>query len=548
MLATSVSPFAASEVWLTAKKLSFFELTDFYFGASKTRRPFARACSLMRALGTRSILVENELEKRAYFATEYRAVAEEFRGLRSSDPTVSQITFFSLDSKKAEKALGKNDSSGIMGACIVIRPRKNKRLSPYLFEAVLQAPKTSYKGALNRNYYHIEAEPGITVRGNGYLIPTSYFCQQNGINSVCAHSALKMALWHATDDFQFSTNAINKRTKRNASNDAKRKAWRPSDGLHIQDIQAVCESVGVQTLVLDCSEKPGISPFEYAYLLIESRIPTIIVFSPDRSSTGINHVVPLIGHDINGDLWLPQAVDHYSGMPRRGLVGGERDYMSSVEYVPHLLIHDDIVGPYLSIGRTALHSDVLKDKDPGGRIEWVIGLVPQKGPALPGAPYNAQVYGARLFANLWHEQLNYVAGPWSKRLSESPFSQTNVVLRTLLVSRKEYAQHLEEIKDHYGVRANLSQAARRLLNQLDEYFWMIEFSLPSLYTANRSKLGELLLPLDIAALPDVSSGTKEVRAPFPLAFRFVNSMNGFRRGWFDLKFRSHTPLMKSAWR
>jgi hypothetical protein len=44
----------------------------------------------------------------------------------------------------------------------------------------------------------------------------------------------------------------------------------------------------------------------------------------------------------------------------------------------------------------------------------------------------------------------------------------------------------------------------------DELFWMVEFSLPEIYTGNRTKLGEVLLRANIA--PDVSNIMKSFLA------------------------------------
>ena len=70
-----------------------------------------------------------------------------------------------------------------------------------------------------------------------------------------------------------------------------------------------------------------------------------------------------------------------------------------------------------------------------------------------------------------------------------------LVLRTILTDKKAYEQHLREIHDPDG--NTLEEALiREICDELPDYFWLTELTLPDLYTANKRKLGDVLFKKD----------------------------------------------------
>jgi hypothetical protein len=68
-----------------------------------------------------------------------------------------------------------------------------------------------------------------------------------------------------------------------------------------------------------------------------------------------------------------------------------------------------------------------------------------------------------------------------------------MVLRPILVTKEEYIRHLEAISDwgNKQVFRYFLPLMKKFLT--DEYYWLIELSLPELFSANRRKVGEVLL-------------------------------------------------------
>jgi hypothetical protein len=549
--------------YLTTARLSYFELAEELFGAASTARPFTRICTLMRQCRAQTVVVHRHVEQERYYRRRYPAVVDEIAHL-PYPATVTQVTFVETAIPKARRQLARAEPgkpSGILATCVIITPlpgrtgRKKKRATrlpgPYVYEAVVTFPSVPVAGRriqLLHNYYHVRDGIPVWVLGREHELEGAYFCQQNGITSACAHSAIKMALWHAKDDYQLSTKRINDTARANARAEAgEGRPFRrvsPRRGLTIGDIQAVCARVGVRTFVMDCEKQPGAAPFEFAYLLVESGIPTIMIFTPDPQQPQVQHTVPVLGHDMNVDLWLPAAVENYERLSRRGLVSSNRSHLSSVEYAAHLLVHDDLLGPYMGLDRNALSNTLLKSKDDGGRVDCIIGVLPQSL-ELPAAPYFAQQAASRLFQELWRAELRGVRDPWKKRLEAEPFKDTTLVLRTLAMRKEHYLAWLRNAKDHKGRRAEITAATRKVLeHRLPERFWMVEFSLPRLFTANKGKLGEMLLPLEAAELKGVEAPTDTVRLPEPYVFRFVNRLNAYDHGVHQLDFATHTPLFR----
>jgi len=139
-------------------------------------------------------------------------------------------------------------------------------------------------------------------------------------------------------------------------------------------------------------------------------------------------------------------------------------------------VHDDNFGPYLCIPREYLSFDRFRllygihwnhyalcyDKIELIALERLKQFADQY-PVLPGIPwYNRFAAHAR---------------------------QGMLVLRSVFIHKDEYIE-----KCCTGINDDTN--AGLLLNNLPDYFWMVEVSCPELFSASRSKFGEILLSCD----------------------------------------------------
>jgi hypothetical protein len=115
-------------------------------------------------------------------------------------------------------------------------------------------------------------------------------------------------------------------------------------------------------------------------------------------------------------------------------------------------------------------------------------------------PVRAEIIGADyLFTIL--PQLPPDNNPWVERLAHYA-NEHKLVLRPYLLDPAEYTAHLEKVKDWQGkpVRETLIRALRANLTK--ERLWMIELSVPELFSANLRKVGEVLVRAELLPAVD----------------------------------------------
>ena len=108
-------------------------------------------------------------------------------------------------------------------------------------------------------------------------------------------------------------------------------------------------------------------------------------------------------------------------------------------------------------------------------------------------PIDAEVIGADYLFRILPE-LKGLNSPWGQRLQEYAFRNL-LVLRPILISLSKYAKHLRRLSDWNGDRFR-----EELLQQIETLpempVWMVELSIPELFSTNRRKVGEVLLCAD----------------------------------------------------
>jgi hypothetical protein len=191
------------------------------------------------------------------------------------------------------------------------------------------------------------------------------------------------------------------------------------------------------------------------------------------------------------------------------------------------LIHDDNFGPYFAFSSRALEFDEKV------KARWIVALHPI-WPAV--RPDYAEGVAAALLANLLPSLAPLGNGRWFDMMSRN---QLRYVLRTILMERSKYLEHIRESKAHD--MSVVSEPEVSLFNDLPERFWMVEISLPQLYAGNRSKLGEVLIDaLSEPSADDFRTSLLALRVPSILVKR---GDNGLLR-WFPLSMRAHSPIFQ----
>ena len=120
-------------------------------------------------------------------------------------------------------------------------------------------------------------------------------------------------------------------------------------------------------------------------------------------------------------------------------------------------------------------------------VAYVIATFPKQ---VQTDAISAEVIGADyLFSIL--PQLPHLDEPWESRLAYYA-SKHLLVLRPILIDSANYAEHLAKVSDWTGkgIRKNLIEGLKHMT---PEKLWMVELSVPELFSANRRKIGEVLL-------------------------------------------------------
>jgi hypothetical protein len=168
--------------------------------------------------------------------------------------------------------------------------------------------------------------------------------------------------------------------------------------------------------------------------------------------------------------------------------------------------------------------------DPNVKPHWIIALQSVKANVLPAY---AETLASLVLQNVLPSFAGQQGARWLEYISRQ---QWTYVLRPLLVSKQAYYAHAQALTGHDGSKMNAADLAR--LSCLPDYFWLAEFSLPSLYTGNRSKLGEVFVdaitPLNPANPTDLILG---LRIPQFLVMKEVAGLQGA-----PCALESHAPI------
>jgi hypothetical protein len=231
--------------------------------------------------------------------------------------------------------------------------------------------------------------------------------------------------------------------------------------------------------------------------------------------------VTVFGHTRNSDEWHPHAIPGYSGP-------ASAPFYRSRAWVDHLVIHDDNFGPYYTLSSGAFEVDKTI------AAHWIIGIHPEHHPEI--LPSYAENVAAIVLKGSLANFAAFGAGNWFSYLSSRPWAY---VLRPILMSRDAYKAHLLASIGHDQTKAMPGELDPA--DGLPKWFWRVEFSLPALFTGNRSKLGEVLIRSEVNGARTDIDLVECVRLPSLMAIK--NSAGAFDVHKISLK--SHSPYYTS---
>ncbi|WP_157223326.1 hypothetical protein [Rhodovulum sp. PH10] len=442
----------------------FFDLIHKYWRAGDKANDLAfhRICTFARKHGATDLAIQCALD-RADVREEIEVLNDSYGSVGTAEAVT--ITFFVQPS--AAQSIHAIANECIIGTLTIINYKAENSQEwecSYIYEAIIVPPfqvdNTGRRLKVTNNFMVYDAKFDRTIHDRDYTFNGVYYCQQNSLTHVCAHACLRMAL-----------NTINYTSPPITSNKINQTLTLlpPIQGLTIDEIVKFAKDVnGVAPMVADCSK---VLREDYLAILssyVESGCMVLLVFTING---GIEHVVTVFGYTRNSDEWHPQAVPAYSG-PKTA------QYYSGSAWVDHFLIHDDNFGPYYALSSRAL------EVDPEVAAHWIIAI---SDFAADFSPHYAESL-ASVVALSFDELAGYGNGKWFDYITGI---QHTYVMRAILMKRSKYKDHLIDLRGHDGTALVPEEIA--LTDQLPEWFWMVEFSLPPLFTGNKSKLGEIFI-------------------------------------------------------
>ncbi|MES2442810.1 MAG: hypothetical protein V4574_08260 [Pseudomonadota bacterium] len=355
----------------------------------------------------------------------------------------------------------------------------------------------------------------------------TYFCQQNGVSSICGHCAVRM-LVRTSSETKLTVPKLNEDWRYKGSS---RSTVSSSDIRRaLQKCQLEVKSYRFDHRASQNHEDPpgggaraaGGHTAEQIWnrlsQMAESGVPALFIHSSESRRN--DHVVPIFGHTFNSDEWHPIAsTRHRNGNSTTAL---------STSWVDHLVIHDDLLGPYYCLSRAGLRLAKSPSRAPAGVAGAAAGSAAPTGfqqlikKLLPGdhqpgkslhpkkllvvvpknvsrSPIDIEAQARQRLAYVERiilEQGLTVQGRWWDLFNDR---RERRVLRTILITKAEYMESLWRYHTAGGrIFIDTLTADQRAFSEalnlvLPEKFWVTEVSLPNMLLASRSKLGEFLI-------------------------------------------------------
>lgn len=543
--------------WLNCRgNFSFYRMINsIWEDRDSNNRALHRMCSLMRKMGAKTVVIEDlNLDDDEEIKEEYISLRDSIADIGHDEVTrifkkfshnfdfysIKKITFINKEINENIKELVKFQEvidnfkdNDFLGYAIIINAKWTYIAEPddsnesnlylkksYILRAVVQTPFNICQGICDEvqndyiecisgripvynTYYHVAREFACAI-GNknktikSYKLKGTYFSQQNGITSVCAHSALKMLLNNMQDGSQ---NGLI--TTAEVNNKIESKLTTGKINIKKQDIENFLKNLKYKTIYRDFFNEPNLSYCNFLHILIESSCPCLLLFTTNDSQ----HIVPIIGHTLNPDIWNPEAEIYYgmrnihndfSSIPIYNDISEQdreklRKFSPASKWIDNLIIHDDNFGMYLSVPVGVLERNTIPILDPTFRVCGVIGLMPDNINITGMEAEQASKYLANKILRQYKKD-DWEDNFWIKYLYEK--NSAPFVVRTALMSRERYQKHLgykleNRHKDSEG-RQFTDKEIEDITSHLPDIFWVSEFSLSDIYLTNKTKIFDVI--------------------------------------------------------
>ncbi len=446
-----------------SKGFSNFAFIDREYDSNPVLR---RIFSLARKHAFESLLIEEIDSTTCGVLTDDDAAL----ALRRSDfqrSVTHRISFFRSSTTSAPK---ENDFIGYVAfKRNFFGPSQTSRA--HVFESVVPPSR----GRDENNFIHAWRTYDVVTTQGRFKANGILYAQQNDLTFVCAHVALRSLLSTLLPNGDTTYPEIN----RVCSVDHKTRLVGEGEGLEPDDMETVLKHFGffIEKVVHE-PNKNLLLPTDFQrhiYGAIESGYPSLIGFELEarpNASAGARHIIPVLGHTFNEDTWLPDA--------QRAYFGGKLSYYPSENWLSTFVVHDDNFGPYLCLPRHFLKKDHFR----------LLYGVKREITTFSALEAEAIAFG---FCDAFRKSFPK-GGDWYNRFAV--FAERGwLVLRTMLVRKENYLNHLRAIKSWEGAPFETS-ALTQFGAALPPHFWMVEASAPELFAASRRKFGEILVAAD----------------------------------------------------
>jgi hypothetical protein len=430
-----------------------------------------------------------------------------------------RLSFWSA--KFHEKGIEHQNAKDCVGFAILKRDQSAAQLVDewHVFESVIvQYPH-------EHNFLPLANEFEVRVGGSKFKLRGVLYCQQNGLNKACAQVALRSVCATYLNEPNLTYRRINTLAILPGEPNT------PGKGLNTRQILRVLDGLKIPYFDIYYPARPAHEkwraqlPYQkIVYSGVESGSGALLAFTmAGPRANDVGHIVPVFGHTFNEDTWAPNAEGDYFR------VGHKIRYIPSEAWLSSLIAHDDNFGSNLCIPK-----DFIKRK----RADFAVALRPRDF-EYPG--FVAEIVASDYFYSLL-PQLDNLSDRWMKRL-RNYVSDRKLILRTVPNTRADYLAHLRVMEDWQGKKES-SQTVNDIGSMLPEKLWVVEVSIPDLFSTNKRKLGELLLD---ATRPYTGKGDYKffVLARLPGVYAFFERLDGRKHPRFipvKSQIQTHTPL------
>jgi len=368
-----------------------------------------------------------------------------------------------------------------------LRPTKIQRVcDAFISEKVITDEESRFV------FLTCKIKRSISIEGVNFEIKGFPYIQQDSRIAACAQCAIRVISqflgWEEGKSSCLTAPDITEKVK-TISNaitpDASRQI--PTSGLTVPQMKAALGYLNCDPILYDYSNiKPEElfykHPEQIIYRYVESGIPVILGINTATSK----HVLVVIGHSFNPDLWWRYVSESYYQLPRSGTDARRHDirYHSSVDWIQNFVIQDDNLGPYYFMERSLLHNN----------IACILVPLPEKvyltGEEAELKAYD-MIYRDRIetLMNNAVTKLATVGNPNAQWLTMyiNHWTNKDLVLRT-------YLRKSEELKGEIDKFTRSASVKNSIVNTpMSKHVWIVEISWPDIFSHTRKKCGEIIL-------------------------------------------------------